>query len=259
MLRLAILLLFWTYYTCTRVYLSPAMAPTSDRIAQTSSEAKKQYKERSSLALPPKQQKQYERALVLDERASHIRETNKRRKVMAIRRKEREIKAKAQLQQAGIGQATQLVGYNHTQAQLKRSMEGWVGWRKQEDDRRQRQERELADTTAKLDALARAVDGDVWGLDEAAASVAASSPAETFSDGSLDDETLLQAYYIAALHPTTPGGVLAQCAPVSVHTVAIEAPACSPCRATTAQGPIDVWDDFLDSGTQIARELAADA
>jgi hypothetical protein len=175
---------------------------------------------------------------VFEERATRIREAYERRKVTAKRREQRETKAKAkaQLQQAGISWATQLIGYSHSQAQLKRSMEGWVGWRKLDHDMRRLREKELAESAAKLDTLAQVVDGDLWGVDQTAASTPASSPVDAFSDGGLDDEALLQACHVALLHSTAPCGVRAR-APSLAATV--EATAGLLPRVSTAQ-PIDV-------------------
>jgi hypothetical protein len=171
------------------------MAPTPHRIAQTSSEAKKQYK-KSGPVLPGRQLKQLERAAELDERAARLRDAQQRRKAADKKRKEREEKQQAARRQTGVGLATQLVGYNHTQAQLKSGMEAFVGLTKRNDEEKRRREAELA---KKLEAIAQTVEREPWDDDGADTSFG-----EHFVDDDLDDDTLLEAHHLVVADPAVP-------------------------------------------------------
>ncbi|KAG9187927.1 hypothetical protein G6011_05798 [Alternaria panax] len=94
------------------------MAPTPKRIAQTSTELKKQYKQ-SRPRLNERQRKQLERDFEIDQRAARAREGEERRQAAKTRREEGEAKEARARKQIGVGLATQLIGYSHAQDQLK--------------------------------------------------------------------------------------------------------------------------------------------
>jgi hypothetical protein len=180
---------------------TPAMAPTPHRIAQTSSEAKKQYK-KSGPVLPGRQLKQLERAAELDERAARLRDAQQRRKAADKKRKEREEKQQAARRQTGVGLATQLIGYNHTQAQLKSGMEAFVGLKKRNDEEKRRREDELA---KKLHAIAQTVEREPWDDDDDNDDDGAdTSFGEHFVDDDLDDDTLLEVHHLVVSDPAVP-------------------------------------------------------
>jgi hypothetical protein len=104
----------------------PTIAPTPQRIARTSTELKKQYGKTGPL-LTERQQKQLEHGSELDQRAARAREADERRKAAKKKREEREAKEARARKQIGVGLATQLIGYSHTQAQLKNGMEAFLG------------------------------------------------------------------------------------------------------------------------------------
>jgi tRNA nucleotidyltransferase (CCA-adding enzyme) len=93
------------------------MAPTPHRIAQTSTELKKLAK-KNGPRLNERQQKQFEREAELEQRAARARKAEESRKAAKKKREEKEAKEARARQQIGVGLATQLAGYSHTQAQL---------------------------------------------------------------------------------------------------------------------------------------------
>jgi hypothetical protein len=180
------------------------MAPTPNRIAQTTSEVKKQYKQQG-VRLPQGQQKQLERAYELDVRATRLRDAQERRRANEKKRKEKEEKAKAARIQTGVGLATQLIGYNHTQAQLKNGMEAFLGVKKrQAEEKRQADEKckhemELA---KKLEAIAKTIEKEPWDDDDVGDfDLPQLSTSFGELDDDLDDETLLEAHDLVMSDP----------------------------------------------------------
>jgi hypothetical protein len=184
------------------------MPPNPLRIAQTTSEVKKQHKQNGP-RLPARQLKQLERGHELDVRAARFREAEDRRKAAKKKREEREHKEKSARQQMGVGLATQLIGYSHTQAQLKSGMEAFLGVKRRKDEEQRRRDVEL---TKKLEAIAQTVDKEPWDDDDdddddddkdnianadgTALDLPHSSPSlpEQYVDDDLDDDTLLEAH-----------------------------------------------------------------
>jgi hypothetical protein len=120
-----------------------AMPNTTTRPAQTTSEVKKQYKQHGA-GLTTQQRAHLLRGHELDERAARHREAEARRRAAKDKRAERLRKEEAARQQIGIGLATQLVGYSHTQAQLKSGMEAFLGVKKKKDEEKKTREKEMA-------------------------------------------------------------------------------------------------------------------
>jgi NAD(P)-dependent dehydrogenase (short-subunit alcohol dehydrogenase family) len=147
--------LFWN--------VQPTMAPTPHRIAQTTSEVKKQYK-KNGARIPERQLKQLERAHELDQRAARCRDADERRKAAKKKRDEREEKEQRARRQIGVGLATQLIGYSHTQAQLKNGMEAFLGVKQRKDNEQRRKNLEL---TKKLETIAQDLEKEPWDDDEA--------------------------------------------------------------------------------------------
>ncbi|KAH3920556.1 hypothetical protein HBH56_006060 [Parastagonospora nodorum] len=181
------------------------MPPTPLRIAQTTSEVKKQHKQNGP-RLPERQMKQLERGHELDVRAARLRDAEKNRKAAKKKREEREDKEKAARKQMGVGLATQLIGYSHTQAQLKNGMEAFLGVKRRKDDEQRRRNLELTRT---LEAIAQTVEKEPWDDDDddQDADIGPDLPTveatllEQFVDDDLDDDTLLEAHDLLMSDP----------------------------------------------------------
>lgn len=95
---------------------------------QTSKEAKASYKKTNNGTprLNERQRKQLARDLVLQDRADKERERESRRQWAIKQKAKREEQERSLRQQQGIGLATQLAGYSHTQKRMKSAMEGFL-------------------------------------------------------------------------------------------------------------------------------------
>lgn len=178
------------------------MAPTPHRIAQTSSEAKKLHKKHGP-RIPDRQLKQLERAHELDQRAARAREAEERRKAAKKKREEREKKEERARQQIGVGLATQLVGYSHTQAQLKSGMEAFLGVKKRKAEEERKKDSEL---TKKLDEIVENIEKEPWDDDDAdgiALELPEIKPSseEKWVDDDLDDDSLLEVHDLVMPDP----------------------------------------------------------
>jgi hypothetical protein len=170
------------------------MAPTPQRIAQTSTELKKQYKQNGP-RLNERQQKQLERDFELDQRAARAREAEERRKGAKKKRDEREAKEARARKQIGVGLATQLIGYSHTQAQLKNGMEAFLGVKKRKEEEKRKKEMEL---TKKMEAIAENIEKEPWDDDDDDMALDLPEPnkssGDQWADDDLDDDSLLEAH-----------------------------------------------------------------
>jgi hypothetical protein len=137
--------------------------PTKQRIAQTSAEIHKQYKQ-SRPRLNDRQRKQLERDFELDQRAARAREAEKRRKAANKKREEREAEEATAKKQIRVGLVTQLIGYSHTQAQLKNGMETFLGVKKRKEEKREKE----IDLTKKMEAIAENIEKEPWDDDDMA-------------------------------------------------------------------------------------------
>ncbi|KAK8215840.1 hypothetical protein IWZ01DRAFT_180024 [Phyllosticta capitalensis] len=97
-----------------------------DHTKQTLKQAKASYKKHGP-RISDKEQRQLQRGMELDRRAEEYKERERRRKEAMKKRKEREEKEKEIRSRMGVGLATQLAGFNHTQKQLKGAMESFLG------------------------------------------------------------------------------------------------------------------------------------
>lgn len=179
------------------------MAPTPHRIAQTSSEVKKQHK-KNGPRIPERQLKQLERAHELDQRAARFRDAEERRKVAKKKREEREEKEERARKQLGVGLATQLIGYSRTQAQLKNGMEAFLGVKRRKEDEQRKKDLEL---TKQLEAIAQDMDNEPWDDEDDADDITLDlaernvSSGEHWVDDDLDDDSLLAAHDMLVSDP----------------------------------------------------------
>ncbi|KZM24911.1 uncharacterized protein EKO05_0002680 [Ascochyta rabiei] len=180
-----------------------------NRTAQTSTEVKKAYK-KNGAAISERTHKQLQRGHDLEERAAREREAEKRRKAVKEKREERERKEKAARQQLGVGLATQMIGYSHTQAHLKKGMEAFLGVnKKRQDDERTRREMEARsreeELSKKLEAIAQNIEEEPFDDDDMEdvmlhLPVLAEQCGESW-DEDLDDNTLLEVHDLVMSDP----------------------------------------------------------
>ncbi|XPT04629.1 hypothetical protein M3J09_013705 [Ascochyta lentis] len=203
-----------------------------NRTAQTSTEVKKAYK-KNGPAISERTHKQLQRGYDLEQRAAREREAEKRRKIIKEKREERERKEKAVRQQLGVGLATQLIGYSHTQANLKKGMEAFLGVnRKRQDDERRRKERE-EELARKLEAIAQNIEKEPFDDDDME-DVMLDLPALSEQSGEgwdedLDDETLLEVHDLVMSDPVEE--------PVNESTSVLPRPATAPPTQAAANSP----------------------
>jgi hypothetical protein len=211
---------------CTPHQHAPAMPTRPNRIVQTSTEAKKFHK-RHGPTLSERQQRQLERGAELDQRAARIREAEERRKAAKKKREEREEKERKARKQAGVGLATQLIGYSHTQAQLKNGMEAFLGFNK----RRQVEEKKDSEISKQLETTLEAVAREPWDDDVVEEDMCLpelnTAASEHWIDDDLDDDTLLGVHDLVTSDPVEePNGILQP----SIPTPLLESPESGPSR-----------------------------
>jgi hypothetical protein len=220
------------------------MPPTPLRIAQTTSEVKKQHKQ-SGPRIPERQLKQLERGHELDERAARLREAEKGRKAAKKKREEREQKERNARKQMGVGLATQLIGYSHTQRQLKSGMEAFLGVKRRKEEEQRRRDAEFM---KKLEEIEKAVekepwdddDDDVIDADDAALDLPQLENCSGFDDD-LDDDTLLEAHAMimsdSVAKPTVDAHARLPSPPPPPRLVPVALPPPPPSRAASATLP----------------------
>ncbi|KAL6706980.1 hypothetical protein ACN47E_004930 [Coniothyrium glycines] len=179
------------------------MPTTTHRIAQTSTEVKRQYK-KNGPGIPARQQRQLERAHELDQRAARMRDNETRRALAKKKREEKEEQQRLLRQQQGIGAATQAIGYNHTQARTKKWMESFLGVDKKKQEAKRRRKAEL---DKKLEDIANDIEQEPWdhdNIEDIASHFCAinGSAGEVWADDDLDDDTLLEAHDLITSEPT---------------------------------------------------------
>lgn len=107
------------------------MAASGPAKAQTLRQAKKAYKVGGpSVPISEQDQKRLERQRVLEERADEFQEKERRRVETLKRKAAREEQEREARKRAGIGLATQMAGYSHSQKTMKTGMERFVGFGK---------------------------------------------------------------------------------------------------------------------------------
>lgn len=95
---------------------------------QTIRQAKAEYKKSGgAVRLSDADRRRLERQVELDRRAQRIQYRENQKKLQHTRKLEQEQLEREKLCENGIGLATQLAGFNHTQAQMKRGMETFLG------------------------------------------------------------------------------------------------------------------------------------
>lgn len=180
-----------------------------NRIAQTSTEVKKAYK-KNGPAISERTHKQLERGYELEQRAAREREAEKRRKAAREKREEKERKEKTARQQLGVGLATQLIGYSHTQANLKKGMEAFLGVGKQKQDdakrRKDEEKRREEELARKLEVIAQDIEKEPFDDDEDMDDVMLDLPVLNEQSGErwdedLDDDTLLEVHDLVMTDP----------------------------------------------------------
>jgi hypothetical protein len=202
------------------------MAPTPQRIAQTSTELKKQYKQ-SGPRLNERQQKQLERDFELDQRAVRAREAEERRKGAKKKREEREAKEARARKQIGVGLATQLIGYSHTQAQLKNGMEAFLGVKKRNEEEKRKKEMEL---TKKMEAIVANMEKEPWDDDDDDDDMVLNLPEpnksseEQWADDDLDDDSLLEAHDLLMSDPVEEPQAVAKPPPAPAPPITLPPP-----------------------------------
>lgn len=155
---------------------------------QTSTEAKKLYK-KNGPGLPEWQRRQIERDAALEKRALGLREREERARINRKKREEKQRKEAEHRKMNGVGLATQMAGYSHTQARLKKGMEAFVGWSKKSEDEKRKKEIEVEE---KLEAVMDEVAKEPWDDDDSFDIPIPTARAEDPFDNDLDDDTLLE-------------------------------------------------------------------
>jgi hypothetical protein len=230
------------------------MAPTPQRIAQTSTELKKQYKQ-SGPRLHERQQKQLERDFELDQRAARAREAEERRKGAKKKREEREAKEARARKQIGVGLATQLIGYSHTQAQLKNGMEAFLGVKRRKEEEKRRKEMEL---TKKMEAIVANMEKEPWDDDDDDMVLDLPEPnkssEELWADDDLDDDSLLEAHDLLMSDPVEEPQAVAKPPPASAPPITLPPPV----APTPPKPPVSKdTPDFIRTHGPINRAIEA--
>jgi hypothetical protein len=120
--------------------------PSQARNIRSLKQCRAAYKKRNGFKLSEKMERQLDRAAELDDRARKLREKEGRKKENAFKRQKKVFREAEARDQLGIGLATQLAGYNHTQKASKGFMEKWTGLSKKRADREKSPEPNAART-----------------------------------------------------------------------------------------------------------------
>jgi hypothetical protein len=174
--------------------------------AQTSTEVKKAYK-KNGPTISERTHKQLQRGYELEQRAAREREAEKRRKLSKEKRLEKERKEEQIRKQMGVGLATQLIGYSHTQANLKKGMEAFLGVSKKTEEKKRLEERRKEEELAKkLEFIAQDIEKEPFDDDDMD-DVMLDLPGGNLQDGGnlvdddLDDDTLLEVHDLIMSDP----------------------------------------------------------
>lgn len=234
------------------------------RTALTSTEVKKQYK-KNAQNISARQQKQLERASELDERAAKCRDAEERRKAAKKKREQREDKEERARRQIGVGLATQMIGYSHTQAQLKNGMEAFLGVSKRKQEEQRKKDFEFI---KRLEVIAQEVEKEPWDdddTDDIAPDLTNPNVSfgEQWVDDNLDDDSLLEAHDLVVLDPVdetpsdAPPSPAFVPAPASLAaTTPLHVPAKNDPNFMRIHGPINkVVESYLDKLPEELIEL----
>ncbi|KAK7541398.1 hypothetical protein IWX49DRAFT_557225 [Phyllosticta citricarpa] len=235
----------------------------SSSTKQTLKQAKADYKKYGP-RVSEREQRQLERGIELERRAEEIKERERRRKDAAKKRREKEERDKETRSRMGVGIATQLAGFNHTQKQLKGAMENFLGLGKKQ------QAQPVCDSNA-ADASAEAMleydgmldgDEDYWKSSPLDASVH-SQDAHGGGEDCADPSPHSPDKSLGNLVPHSPQTRAGE-ASTTMQSVANpvqqlqETPSNTPCghqdgiqgnAPGTKSSQSDMWDDFLDDAT----------
>ncbi|CAI6334552.1 unnamed protein product [Periconia digitata] len=184
------------------------MTSNPRHVVQTSTEAKIAYK-RAGHGISYYKQRSLERGAQLDERATRFKEKEERRKFLQKKREEREAKERQARERNGVGLATQMIGYSHTQAQLKKGMEAFLGYSKRKtDEDRKAQEHKDAEMRRSIEALTEDMSKEPWDDQGDSALPDLDSThgnrGDTWLDDDLDDDALIEAHDMALSDPVDP-------------------------------------------------------
>ncbi|KAK3076344.1 hypothetical protein LTS18_013270, partial [Coniosporium uncinatum] len=214
--------------------------------AQTLRQAKASHRKSTGIAISTLERKRIERGAELDTRAEKAREQERRRKSAQKKKAEREEKERVKRKQLGIGLATQLVGFRHTQRRMKRAMEGWV--------------RKVA-VQAVVEEDEDASGEDEVQVDEGLDGTHKQHLTEPWEEEHVDDETLLDTLVGEAKAQLEPGPNEDQAVPdFIIDSTYLRTPTrnygsqSEPPKRSSSQD-LDLWSDLLVSNTQIAMEL----
>ncbi|KAJ9666352.1 hypothetical protein H2201_003540 [Coniosporium apollinis] len=263
------------------------MVPTPP---QTLRRAKAAYKKGHS-TLSEAEAKRIERLEELERRACRAKLSEQRRKEAERKRLEKEEKERQARRQLGVGLATQLAGYSHTQVKMKGVMEAFVcrGKRKRGDEGAEEpggkvvvkkvkeeiktepwDDEEMDDVLLRSDGP-EALESPAYSVE---ADTSASTSPDPWEEDDIDDATLLDASkegtpYADSSRSTPPVSQAAEYvtkvrdfAYQASHPVNTHIPSNTNTNCTLQKYPvpidIDCWDDILDSNTQIDRDIAGD-
>lgn len=101
----------------------------------TTRKAKAAFRRRGMIPVSDSELRRLHHEVEHDKRAEKLRQAESRRKVAAQRKREREQQRQEELARAGIGRATQFVGFSRSQRAMKKGMESFLGFSKATKDR----------------------------------------------------------------------------------------------------------------------------
>jgi hypothetical protein len=129
------------------------MQTHSSRIPpQTLRQAKAAYKKQHGSRVTSTQARRLERASELERRAERLKQAEIKRKAAQRRKVEKELQEREERKRAGgHGLATQCIGYSHSQAAMRRGMEGFLGLGRRDEPSLSHLEHELEPQLEKAD------------------------------------------------------------------------------------------------------------
>lgn len=125
----------------------------------TTRQVKYQFKKRGQ-QFSEDEKRKLERAHERDLRAESLKQQEERRKLAKKKREEKERKEREIRRQQGLGLATQMAGYNHTQLKTKSVMESWLGVKKVKEEEKK------SEIEMKLEAEQQELDRELWDVSE---------------------------------------------------------------------------------------------
>ncbi|KAJ9636374.1 hypothetical protein H2199_008049 [Coniosporium tulheliwenetii] len=234
------------------------MVPTPP---QTLRRAKAAYKKGHS-TLSEAEAKRIERLEELERRACRAKLSEQRRKEAERKRLEKEEKERQARRQLGVGLATQLAGYSHTQREEEEGDEGAeepggkvvVKKVKEEIKTEPWDDEEMDDVLLRSDGP-EALESPAYSVE---ADTSASTSPDPWEEDDIDDATLLDASKEGT--PYADSSRSTPLFPKPLINTHIPSNTNTNCTLQKYPVPIDIdcWDDILDSNTQIDRDIAGD-